>query len=274
MQKATYDSAISPFAPDRMLAALWARRELIGTLALRDIRARYRQSILGVYWTILNPLAMAAVYTVVFSLIAQVPVGNVPYGAFVFCGLVPWSFFSNGLTNATNSLVGMAGLLTKVAFPREVLPLAAVLGRLVDLLVSLGVLLVIIAWYRLPLGWTALLLPIPILVELVFLLGLGFFLSAANLFYRDVGQLLAVALSLWIFVTPVVYPLDRVPPGLRPVILLNPMTPVVSSFQDLLLNGRLPASGPLLGAATISLMTLVLGYLAFKWLEPLFAETV
>ncbi len=260
--------------PARLLAALWARRELIFTLALRDVRARYQQSVLGVYWTIINPLAMAAVYTIVFSLIAQVPVGATPYAAFVFCGLVPWSFFANGLTNATNSLVGMAGLLTKVAFPREVLPLAAILARVVDLVVSLGVLLVIVGWYRLPLSWTALLLPIPLFVELAFLVGLGLLLSAVNLFYRDVGQLLGVALSLWIFLTPVVYPLDRVPASLRWLILLNPLTPVVASFDASLLNGQPPSWGPLGFSAALSLAIMLIGYTVFKWLEPYFAETV
>src|SRR5712692_12113330 len=202
MSHVIYDSSVSQLVPGRTLAALWARRELVATLAVRDVRARYQQSILGVYWTVVNPLATAAVFTVVFSIIAQVPVGGTPYAAFVLGGLVPWSFFANALVNATNSLVGMAGLLTKVAFPREILPLAAVLARLVDLGISLGVLLLIMAWYRVPLSWTLLLLPLPLAIELAFLLGLGFLLSAANLFYRDVAQLLTVVLSLWIFLTP------------------------------------------------------------------------
>jgi ABC-type polysaccharide/polyol phosphate export permease len=274
MSEIVYDSDVSQFVPGRMLAALWARRELVGTLAVRDIRARYQQSILGIYWTILNPLVTAAVFTVVFSVIAQVPVGDTPYAVFVLAGLVPWSLFANSLVNATNSLVGMAGLLTKVAFPREVLPIAAILARLLDLVVSLAVLLVIMAWYRRPLHWTLLLLPIPLAVELTFLLGLGLLLSAANLFYRDVAQLLGVVLSLWIFLTPVVYPLERVPPSLRGLIGLNPMTPVVSGFRGLVIDGQVPAAGPLLESAAIALASFILGYAVFKWLEPLFAETV
>ncbi|HUX89004.1 MAG TPA: ABC transporter permease [Chloroflexota bacterium] len=274
MTKVVYDTDTLRVTPSRLLAAVWARRELIGTLALRDVRARYQQSILGVYWTVLNPLATAAVFTVVFSLIAQVPVGATPYAVFVLCGLVPWNFFANAMNNATGSLVGMAGLLTKVAFPREILPLAAIVARLVDLLVSFVVLLVIMLWYRVPFHWTILLLPIPIAIELTFLIGLGLLLSAANLFYRDVSQLLGVILSLWIFLTPVVYPIDRVPPRLQALIELNPLTPVVSGFRTLALDGQLPATGPLIVATLVSLITLGLGYAIFKWLEPVFAETV
>jgi ABC-type polysaccharide/polyol phosphate export permease len=164
--------------------------------------------------------------------------------------------------------------LTKVAFPREILPLAAVLARLVDVGVSHGVLLLIMAWYRVPLGWTLLLLPIPLAIELAFLLGLGFLLSAANLFYRDVAQLLTVVLSLWIFLTPVVYPLGQVPLAYRPWIAANPMTPVVSGFRSLVVEGRLPDPAPLLTSAAIALATLLVGYVVFKHLEPLFAETV
>ncbi|HLH73665.1 MAG TPA: ABC transporter permease [Chloroflexota bacterium] len=274
MSKIVYDTDTLSVAPSRLLAAIWARRELVSTLALRDVRARYQQSILGVYWTVLNPLATAAVFTVVFSLIAQVPVGVTPYAVFVFCGLVPWNFFANSLNNATGSLVGMAGLLTKVAFPREILPLAAIAARLVDLLISFGVLLVIMLWYRVPFHWTIVLLPIPIVIELAFLIGLGLLLSAANLFYRDVSQLLGVILSLWIFLTPVVYPIERVPRRLREIIELNPLTPVVSGFRQLAIDGQFPEAGPLIISALVSLVTLGLGYAIFKWLEPLFAETV
>jgi ABC-type polysaccharide/polyol phosphate export permease len=243
------------------------------TLARRDVRARYQQSILGIYWTAINPLAMAAVYTIVFSFIARVPVGSVPYAVFVLSGLVPWSFFSNALGNATSSLVGMAGLLTKVAFPREILPFAAILARLVDLAASLGVLLLVMAWFGLPPRWTIVLLPIPILIELVFLAAMGLILSAANLYYRDVGQLLSVLLSLWIFLTPVVYPLDQVPANLRPWIMLNPLTPVVAACRTMILDGQLPELGPLAISAGTSFGLLVAGYTLFKYLEPQFADT-
>lgn len=269
-----YDSAQINTSPNYLLSRVWACRELVATLASRDVRARYQQSILGLYWTLLNPLATAAVYTVVFSFIASVPVGQVPYAAFVLCGLVPWSFFANTIVNATNSLTGMAGLLTKVAFPREVLPLAAILARLVDLGVSLGIVLLILAWYRLPARWTLVLVPLPLAVELLFVLGLGLLLATANLFYRDVTQLLNVALSLWIFLTPVVYPLGQVPATLRPWIALNPLTPVVTVFRDLVLGDGAPDLSPLLPAAAMSLVVFVVGYALFKRLEPLFAETV
>lgn len=269
--KVVYDTD-STAAPRRLVGAIWARRELIATLALRDVRARYQQSILGAYWTVLNPLATTAVFTIVFSIIAQVPVGTTPYVVFVLCGLVPWSFFANALTNATGSLVGMAGLLTKVAFPREILPLAAIVARLVDVAVSFVVLLIVMLWYHQPLYWTLALVPLIVLVEVTFLLGLSLLLAAANLFYRDVGQLLGVALSLWIFLTPVVYPVGQVPVHLRRAIELNPMTPIVSSFRDLVIDGRLPSFGPLLMSAITSVAILILGYLVFKKLEPLFAE--
>jgi ABC-type polysaccharide/polyol phosphate export permease len=270
----TYDSDRIDTSPGMLLAGVWARRDLVWTLASRDARARYQQSILGIYWTILNPLATAAVFTVVFSMIAGVPVGQTPYAVFVLCGLAPWSFFANTIVNASGSLIGMAGLLTKVGFPREVLPLAAVLARLVDLAVSLAVVLLVLAWYGLPLRWTVLLVPLPLAIEIVFVLGLGLLLGAANLFYRDVNQLLGVALSLWIFLTPVVYPLDRVPASLRPWIALNPLTPVVTVFRDLILGTGAPDLSPLLPAAAVSLVVFVLGYALFKRLEPLFAETV
>ncbi|MBI2939441.1 MAG: ABC transporter permease [Chloroflexi bacterium] len=268
-----YDSAAPDGGLPTWCARVWAARELVWVLAQRDVKARYRQSILGIYWTVLNPLATAAVFTVVFSFVVRVPTGGTPYPVFVLCGLLAWNFFANSLASATGSLVGLSALVAKVSFPREALPVAAVVARLVDLGCALLVLHVVMLAWGLPPRWTLLLVPFILAIEGALVTGLGLLAAAGNLFYRDVGQLLSIVLSLWMFLTPVLYPSELIPPHLRPLFLLNPLVPIVDALRRTILVGQLPDGPELVLAAALSLVTLIGGYALFKRLEPLFAET-
>ncbi len=269
-----YDSAQPAGGLIRWWLKLFEQHEVIEALTWRDIKSRYQQSLLGFYWTIVNPLATALVFTLVFSFIMRVPTGDTPYVVFILTGLLGWNFFANSLYNATGSLVGLASLLSKVSFPREILPISAVLARLLDFAVSLLVLIIIMFLYGRPPSPLIVLAPVILLVQLVFTIGMGMILSALNLFFRDVAQLLSILLMLWMFLTPVIYPAEQIPVEMRPFFALNPMTPIIEAYRDTIIDGRLPAAGPFLLATGVSVVVFILGYLLFKRLEPHFAEAV
>ena len=184
---------------------------LLYQLTQKEIKSRYKQSIIGYAWVLLNPLALLVVYSFVFSIVFRFPTANIPYPIFLFAALLPWTFFQNSILSATNSLVSHADLLKKVAFPREVIPYSVVVAKLVDFFFSAFVFILLLIYYKVSLSWTALYF-IPLLfVQIILTTGISLFLSAANLFYRDIQYLGNLLLLLWFYVTPVVYPLSLVP---------------------------------------------------------------
>jgi len=268
-----------PWPEERKLGALkilWQHRELIASLTRRDIRSRYKQSVLGVAWALLQPLAMMIVYTVVFSHIARIPTGGIPYPVFTYIALLPWTFFQTGLTTGTECLVGNFNLITKIYFPREVFPIAAVLGKSVDLALGLLVLVPLLVVYRdyVHITWRVALVAPLLLIQISLLLGLTFILSSWNLFYRDIRHAMPLVAQVWMFMTPIIYGLDMVPKRFLPIYMLNPMACVMDSFRRVVLLGTLPNWSYLGIAAVVSAATLIVGYRNFKRLEPAFAETV
>lgn len=215
---------------------LWSYRELLSVLLRRDIKVRYQQSVFGVAWVLIRPLLSMAIFTLVFGIFARIPSDGYPYALFVFAGLVPWIYFSTSVLSAGNSLVDSAGLIGKVYFPRLIIPAAPVAGGLLDLCVSMAFLLLLMPFFGMP--WTANLLALPLLVLGISLaaLGVGTFISALNVAYRDFGGIAGYALQVWMYATPIVYPESLVPERWRFLLLLNPMAPLVEGFRSAFLG--------------------------------------
>src|SRR5690242_16068994 len=208
------------------LRELWESRELFCFLVWRDVKVRYKQTALGVAWAIIQPLFTMLVFSVFFGKLAKVPSDGIPYPIFCYTALVPWTFFANGLTQSSNSLVGSANLITKVYFPRLTVPLATVLAGLVDLALGLAVLLAMMAYHGVALTPQALWLPLFLLLALVTSLGVGLWLSALNVQFRDVRYAVPFLAQLWMFATPIAYPSSLLPEPWRTLFGLNPMTGV------------------------------------------------
>ncbi len=262
------------------LAELWAYRELLYFLVWRDIKVRYKQTVLGVAWAILQPLATAAVFTVFFGRIAGISSDGLPYPLFAYSGLLIWTFFAQGTAGSSVSLVGSANLITKVYFPRLVVPISAVLAGIVDLVIAFPLLLVMMAFYGIRPGPAVLLLPLIVLLAFIAALGVGLWLSALCVEYRDVRHVVPFLVQLWLFVTPVIYPASKVAPYLAraglPIWLLglNPMAGVVEGFRAVLL-GTGSHVAPLLFASTVSALVLFASAtFYFRSVERSFADVV
>jgi ABC-type polysaccharide/polyol phosphate export permease len=255
------------------LGELWAYRELAGFMALRDVRVRYKQAALGIGWAVFQPLAGAVVFTFVFQRLADVQSDGLPYPVFAFAGLLAWNYTSGAVIKATQSLVSNAGLVTKVYFPRLLIPLAAVLPGLLDLAVTLPVLAVLCIAYDVGPGWAVLTLPLWIAAAMVVAFAVGMLLAAVNVRYRDVNQAISLAVQLWLFLSPVAYPTSTVPEAWQPVYALNPMVGVVEGFRWCLLGGPAPGPWSLLSAAvTLALLGVALVY--FQRTERRFADVI
>lgn len=269
----------------RHLRELWQYRELIRNLVVRDLKVRYKNSVLGVAWSLLSPLGMMIVYTVFFGIIR--PNHNIRhYPVFLLCGMLPWSFCSDSVMQATDSIVGNAQLIKKVYFPRTVLPISTVLSNLVHFLVALPIFFALALILRAPLTWWALLMPITLLIQIAFVLGLAFFLATLNVFYRDTRHLLGVIMHAWFFLTPVFYPIDTVPQQATIPLLgiefnaqlwlrrLNPMASIIASYRDLLYRGAPTGLDFWLRTAVTALIVLVVGYMVFLRYTSRFGEDI
>src|SRR5215213_7219742 len=255
------------------LRELWAYRELLVFLAWRDVRVRYKQAVLGMGWVVLQPLLMTLVFTVFLGVIVRVPSDNVPYPLFAYSGLLLWTFFSGAISGSGNSLIGNAHLITKVYFPRLLIPLASILARMVDLFVALVMLVGLMIYFRV--GVSSGLLIAPLLIGLLALLalGLGMWTSALNVKYRDVGLALPVFVQLWMFVSPVVYPLTLVPEPWRFVYSLNPLVGIIEGFRAALF-GKSFNWQALAISAIVTLALLVYAGFVFKRREKTFADII
>ncbi len=260
------------------LVTLFRYRGLIQTLVARDLKARYRGSVLGFFWSFVNPLLLLLVYSFVFTVImpAMHPEEIRPYGLFFFCGILPWTWFSSSLSESANVLISGGNLIKKVLFPAEVLPIVSVLANMVHFFLGLPILGAFLIYYRRPLDPVELLwFPVIVAVQLVFTTGLALLLSALTVHFRDIKDLLGNLLTLWFFSTPIIYSMDMAPEEFRWVLNLNPMTHIVISYQEVLFH-----VGPhghwkwLLAVGALSIVIFVVGYFVFDRLRDSFAEEV
>ena len=258
-------------------------RQLLISLTWRDLRVRYKQSMLGVGWAVVLPLSQMAVFTFVFT--RAIDASSVlhvamPYALFAYTGLVPWTFFSVSLSACVNSLVANRNLVTKVYFPREVFPLSCVASSFADFCIAMTVLSALMAYFHLWGDWTCtlhptlLFLPVVIAVQVALTLGLGMFLAMANLFYRDVRQIFSVVIQLWMFVSAVVVPVPQDGSLLARVISLNPLVPIIGAYRDCVIHGRLPEAGPFMYATVVAAILLVGGWSCFRRASYRFAESI
>ena len=239
------------------LRELVAFREVLLVLVWRDLKARYRGSVLGFLWTFLNPLLLIVIYSLVFSVYMRVEIPAYP--VFVFAGLLPWIWFSSAMLSGANSIIEGGGLIKRVAFPPQVLPVVSVTATLVNFLLGLPILLAFVVWSGPPVGWPLLALPLVIAAQYVFTVGLAVGLAMLTVRYRDLHQLLGNVLTLWFFLTPVLYPASMVPASFQPLLVLNPMAVLVTAFQSVLYHGQAPAAGHLAVVATDALLVFALG---------------
>lgn len=253
---------------------LWRFRELLYFLVWRDVKVRYKQMALGLAWVVIQPLATVLVFTVIFGKFANVPSGTVPYAVFALAGLVPWTFFASGLTRGTVSLVGNANLITKVYFPRAIVPLSAILAGFVDVATTMAVLLAVMAGYGIAPAPTALLVPGFFVLAALATLGLSLWLSALNVRYRDVTQAIPFLTQIGLFVTPIVYPASLVPERWRVYHALNPMVGVVEGVRWALFGGGPPPLRALAISGCVTIVLLVTGFLFFRRAERHFADVV
>jgi lipopolysaccharide transport system permease protein len=260
--------------PSLDLRELWAYRELLYFLAWRDVKVRYKQAALGMAWAIVQPLLTMIVFTLVFKNVANVPSDGLPYSIFAFAALLPWTLFAGALTRSVTSLVGQAHLISKVYFPRLLIPFSATLSGLVDFAISCLMLAAMMFWFGIVPTKGLLLLPVFILLVMVAALSTGLWLSALNVKYRDVGHAIPFIVQLWMFASPVAYPVSVVPERWRLIYSLNPMAGVIEGFRWALLGKEQPELG-VIAITTVMIVILFLGGLVyFKRMEETFADVV
>jgi len=248
--------------------------QLLWHMTVRHLRGQYKQSILGYAWAFLNPLSLMLTLSFVFSVLLRFDSGDVPFPLFVFVGLLPWIFFSTALASATDSVVGAASLVTKVRFPREILPIAAVLTKVVDLGFGLIILVALMVYFGETPTWTVLWVPLLFFIHLLFVTGLSLPLAALNLFFHDVRYLVGVALTLWFYMTPIIYPVDAVPSKYNVLFDINPNALLINAYRRVLLEDIGPGLDRLLIGLVVALVTFVIGYYLFKRMEPNFADRI
>ena len=256
------------------LRELWEYRELLYFLIWRDVKVRYKQTALGAAWAILQPLMMMAVFSLFFGYLARLPSDGVPYPIFTFCALLPWQLFAHALSESSNSLVANERLLTKVYFPRLVVPIAAVLGGLVDFAIAFVILLLMMLYYGVVPTWAIVTLPSFILLAVITALGVGLWLSALNVQYRDVRHTMGFLIQFWLFATPVAYSSSLVPERWRPMYGLNPMVGVVEGFRWALLGKSEPPGAVLAVSVAVVVLLLIGGLYYFRRMEQEFADVV
>lgn len=251
---------------------LWM--ELVRNLATRDVEIRYKHSLLGLYWAILNPLITSAIFGFVFGVVLHANSKPIPYVVFLVAGLTFWNLFANAVVSATGSVTGNAALLAKVYFPRIILPTAAVFARIIDFGFSLIVFVLVDVVYRTPIHVTAIFVVPLLLLEVLFALGVGYIVAALNVLYRDMSQLIGLVLMVWMYFSPVMYALSSLSSAVQTPLLVNPMGAMLEAQRDLIFLGRLTEPAYLWISVMWTLFTFVAGLSLFKRVEPLFAEVL
>ncbi|MDA8238926.1 MAG: ABC transporter permease [Nitrospiraceae bacterium] len=260
--------------PSLAFDEIWAYRELLGMLAWRDVSVRYKQSVAGIGWAVFQPLMTMVIFTIIFGKFAKLPSDGLPYPVFAYCALLPWNYFSQSLTGSSDSIVGSSYLITKVYFPRLILPLGKVTSGLIDFGVAFVILLGMMAWYGIAPTAGILLLPVFMLVAMLTALGVGLWFTALNVKYRDVRFIVPYIAQFWLFASPVAYSTSLVPEKWRWLYGLNPMVGVIEGFRWALLGKAVPDFGMMLASFGAVCLVLVTGLYYFRKMEETFADNV
>lgn len=257
------------------LRELWKYRELLYFLTWRDIKVRYKQTVIGAAWAILQPVMTMIVFSIFFGGLAKIPSDGVPYPIFSYAALVPWTFFAYGLGQASNSLVGSSNLIKKIYFPRLIIPLSSVLSGVLDFLLAFAVLIVMMLMFGIVPTVNVIWLPLLLLLAMVTSLGVGLWLSALNVEFRDIRYIIPFLTQFWMFLTPIVYPASLIEnPTIRALYGLNPMTGVVEGFRWALLGTDTAPGGVILVSSTAAVLLLISGAFYFRRMEKNFADVV
>ena len=270
-----FDSIIEPktgWLPVNF-SELWHYRELAYILAWRDVKIRYKQTVLGAAWAVFQPLISMVVFTIFFGNLIKVPSDGLPYPIFVYAGLLPWTFFANSLTAASNSLVGQADLISKVYFPRMLIPLSSFGAFVLDFIISLLIMLAMMVWYGIYPGPALLIFPLLLLATMATALGVGMLLSALCVAYRDVKYVVPFLVQLWMYATPVIYPVSIVPEKWRWLLSLNPMSGLIDGYRSVLLDQPVEWANLLISLG-VSLVFMFWGLFYFRKVERRFADIV
>lgn len=254
--------------------ALFSHRDLLVSWTIRDIKVRYKQSFLGAAWAILQPLSATLIFTLIFSRFVRVSTDGIPYPIFYYAALLPWTFCSTAISLGVTSLVNNMNLVTKIYFPREILPLATILASLVDFMIASLIFVGMLIFYGIPLKPSFVTLPLVLFVQLALVTGVVLLASTLTVFYRDIRFVVPLGLQLWMYLTPIIYPLSMVPERFRSLYMLNPMAGVIDSYRRVILQGEWPQMSYLLLAAAVSIVLLLGAYSFFKRAEGVFADII
>jgi len=254
--------------------ALWEYREVLFALVGKELKVRYKQTAIGVSWVVLQPVITMVLFTAIFGRMAKMPSDGVWYPVFSFSALLPWTYFAQAVTRSGGALVGNASLVSKIYFPRIMLPLSTVVAPVVDLALSLVVLFGLLVYAGIPLTWKLITLPVFILVAMLTALGISLFVSAANVKYRDVGHAIPFVMQIWMFLSPIVYPVSLVPERWRLLYSLNPMVGVIEGFRWALLGQTAPNAVVMATSSGVFVVVLIVGLLYFRKMERQFADVI
>lgn len=256
------------------LRSVWQYRELLVFLVWRDTKVRYKQAVIGAGWAVFQPLISMFLFTAIFSYLAKLPSDGVPYPVFAYAGLLPWNFIAQATSRSGTSLVGESHLISKVYFPRLIIPLAAASAPAVDLLCALVMMIPLMLWFGMTPGWQILLFPIFVIIALLAALAVSLWFSALHVKFRDVGHIIPFFVQFWMFASPVVYPISLIPEKWRALYSLNPVVGVVEGFRWTLLGQPAPSLTTILPSICIVLLLFVSGVVYFKRMERTFADVI
>jgi lipopolysaccharide transport system permease protein len=255
------------------LKSLWAYRELLYFLTWRDVKVRYKQTLLGAAWAVIQPLFTMIIFSIFFGKLARLPSDGIPYPLFAYSALLPWTFFSNAVSNSGNSLVGSAALITKVYFPRMIIPAASVAAGLIDLMIAFSILFILMIYYGVGMTWNLLMAPALVALTALLAVAVGMWMSALNVKYRDIRHALPFAITLWMFVTPIIYPISLAPARWRWVFILNPLSGIIEGYRSAFLGRPFDWTSLAISAA-LTLALLLYATFYFRRVERSFADIV
>ena len=256
----------------KKIKEIMAYRQMLESLVLTDLRTRYKGSFFGFLWTLLNPLLMLMIYSLVFKYVMRVQLEN--YTTYLFIGLIVWTLLSQSILSGAGAIIRNSGLVKKIYFPREILPLSVVLGGAVNFLFSLLILIPMLIINNISLGISILLFPVILLIYLLFVLSITMIVSSINVYFRDMEHISNILVMAWFYITPIVYTTDMIPDSLQSVFNLNPMKVVISSFHDMFFFNKLPNTGDLIYLICVTILLLIISSFLFKKLSRKFAEEI